>query len=365
MKTFIAVLFSLVAFSAAHLKWSHDVAHLYTFSDYENQFGKNYQDDQEHGIRKIVFEQNLEKIRQINADPTMTWKAGVNHLTDRMSTEMTALFGYNRPLAFKNNKKYYSFSDVNVKDLPKSVDWREKGVVNEVRNQGACGSCWAFSATAVLESHIAIQSGKLLEFSEQQLVDCVQNPQHCGGSGGCQGATQPLGFEYVKNAGGVINRSEYQYTARDGTCKAAEHSKIATIEGHTNLPTNDYNALLETIATKGPVSISVAATAWQFYDSGIYNGNCGATINHAVVLVGYGEENGNKFWIIRNSWGTGWGEHGHIRVKREDSAADVKCQTDYNPGDGSGCEGGPSQITVCGICGMYSDSSIPFGGKLA
>lgn len=121
---------------------------------------------------------------------------------------------------------------------------------------------------------------------------------------------------------------------------------------------------MTTVALAGPVAISVAADAWETYSSGIFNGKCGSTIDHAVTAVGYGVENGKNYWIVRNSWGTGWGEKGYIRVHREASAADVKCAVDYKPKDGDGCDGGPTQITVCGLCGILSDSSIPFGGKI-
>lgn len=366
MKLYLAIILSVLALSSGHLTWSHENDHEYTFSDYEVQFSKKYADEQEHEIRKFIYYKNVEQIRKINKDSTMTWKAGINHLTDRTNVEINALKGYNRPLRFATRKMTFPTEKTDeIVDLPDSVDWRTKGVVNAVRNQGQCGSCWAFSVVAVMESHIAIQTGKLLEMSEQQLVDCVPNPQHCGGTGGCQGATQELGFDYYHKTGGANAGSAYKYTARDGTCKDSASPKIATIEGFNQLPVNDYDALMTALATKGPVSVSVAADRWMFYDSGIFNGECGATIDHAVVAVGYGADaKGNLFWIIRNSWGNRWGESGHIRLSREKSAKDVRCEIDTNPGAGSGCEGGPSQIKVCGQCGVLSDSSIPFGGKL-
>lgn len=365
MKGLLAVLLSVIVLTSSHKTFSLENLHEYTFTDYELQFNKKYADEQEHQIRKTIFEQNVEKIKKINSEEG-TWKAGINEFTDRLSHEVNAFFGKNRALLFKGARagfKYSLYDDIS--DLPTSVDWREKGVLNDVRNQASCGSCWTFSVIATLEAHIAIQTGKLLPLSEQQLVDCVQNPHHCGGTGGCEGATQELGFDYVTKYGGIANRNEYKYTARDGKCVADTKTKIASIKGFTQLPVNDYNALMTAIANQGPVAISVAASAWPMYHSGIYNGDCGTTINHAVTAVGYGEENGHKYWIVRNSWGTSWGEKGHIRVHREDSAKDVVCGIDYSPADGSGCDGGPSQITVCGKCGILADSSIPYGGALA
>ena len=107
-------------------------------------------------------------------------------------------------------------------------------------------------------------------------------------------------------------------------------------------------------------AISVAADEWEFYSSGVFNGDCGATINHAVTLEGYGtDEEGNDYWLVRNSWAEQWGENGYIRIAREKSAKEVICEVDKNPSSGSGCEGGPSEITVCGKCGILSDSSYP------
>lgn len=366
MKVTILILLSTIALSFAHIQWSEESSHFYSFNDYEIEFVKKYANEQEFQFRKSIFESNLEKILKINNDSSNTWKAGVNDLTDRTDSELESLRGYNKGLANLHKKQTaFKFTEVNLTNLPTSVDWREKGVVNNVKDQSACGSCWAFSTTSVFESHIAIQTGKLFNLSEQQLVDCVQNPHHCGGKGGCEGATQELGFDYYHTTGGAIENSNYKYRARDGTCQDTKFPKVASIDGYRQLKTNDYNDLLQTLATEGPVSISVDATTWSFYSGGILNfKDCGSTINHAVVAVGYGEENGKKYWIVRNSWGSGWGENGYIRIAREDSAADVTCAVDKDPASGSGCDGGPSQITVCGTCGIYSDSSIPFGGKI-
>jgi len=143
--------------------------------------------------------------------------------------------------------------------------------------------------------------------------------------------------------------------------------KVATIEDFVKLPENDYNALINAVNTQGPIAISVAASQWFSYDSGVYNdyAGCGTEIDHAVVLVGYGvDPQYGPYWLVRNSWSENWGEEGYIRIAREASATDVKCDIDYNPSQGDGCSGGPSQITVCGYCGILSDSSYPTGGKV-
>merc|ERR1711957_948216 len=157
-------------------------------------------------------------------------------------------------------------------------DWREQGVTTPVRNQGGCGSCWAFSVSAVLESHISINNpDKSVIVSPQELVDCVENPKKCGGTGGCQGATQEIGFEYIQNNGLSLD-SEYPYFAKDMKCQAKEHKRIASIGSFTKLPVNDYNMLFQTVAINGPVAISVAANEWFHYDSGVFNSFCGTTV---------------------------------------------------------------------------------------
>lgn len=362
----IALAVFLLSFVSCNLKWKDGYHNAYTFEHFKTEFNKEYKTEQEHKMRELIFNQNLKRIKEINSNPKYTWKAGVNHLTDRIPSEIDALKGLNRDLSFHTHKfSSYKPSKDFLYNLPKEVDWRKEGVTTPVKNQGSCGSCWAFSVAAVLESHIAIQNNKTqLIVSEQELVDCVVNEHKCGGSGGCNGATQELGFDYIQK-NGVTLLEDYPYTARNGKCQAAQKHKVAQISSFVKLPENDYNALMTAVATHGPVAISVAADEWSFYDSGVYNGDCGVVIDHAVTLEGYGtDEEGNDFWLVRNSWGSGWGEEGYIRISREKSAQDVKCGIDKNPASGSGCEGGPSEITVCGQCGILSDSSFPVEARL-
>jgi C1A family cysteine protease len=341
-----------------------------SFADYHRAYNKEYKDLEEHEMREKIFYANLEKIRKINADPRNTWKAGINHMTDRTEEELATLRGYNRDLSFTTKK--FTFNAENFsheRKFPESKDWVKEGKVSPVKDQKSCGSCWAFSVVGVLESHALIHANTSVTLAEQQLVDCVQNPHHCGGTGGCAGATQELGFDYVSQHGLTLGNN-YPYHAKDGQCKEKQVEPALKIDSFVKLPENDYNALNEALIEQGPIAISVDASLFYLYDSGIFNGEegkCGSTINHAVTLVGYGKEsgqNGQSYYTIKNSWGSSWGEAGYIRFPREESAKDVKCEIDYHPEDGSGCTGGPSQIVVCGFCGMYSDSSYPVGVKV-
>jgi len=312
-------------------------------------------------MRRSIFEANLKKVNEINARTDLTWKAGINDFSDKLESERGSRRGYKQVTNLLSSFKPRNLkSGNNDKDYPTSLDWTTKGVLNPPKNQASCGSCWAFAAIAVLESRHAIRTGELLSLSEQQLVDCAPNPHHCGGVGGCQGSDQPLAFDYMRAAGGVALETEYAYHAKDETCKDKQVNKVnVEVDGFNFLQPNSLEDVLEAIQS-GPVTISVDATNWHLYKSGIFTpSDCGAEVNHAVTLVGYGEENGHKYWTVRNSWGTTWGEAGHIRLEREDSQRNVKCFVDLNPSVGSACDNGPVQTYNCGTCGMYSSTSYP------
>lgn len=259
----------------------------------------------------------------------------------------------------------------NVKELPPQVDWRNTpNVVSSVKDQGHCGSCWAFSATETLESHIALASGLLYDLSPQQIAMCSPNPDSCGGTGGCQGATTELGFEYIAEVG-VVEEYQIGYSAYQGADSACAFNKlkttpVASIQGYTKLAENSYEALMNAVAQVGPVAVVVDASEWHSYSSGIFNGcnQQNPDLNHGVVVVGYGEEtSGAKYWIVRNSWSPAYGEQGYIRVARSDQDAEV-CGLDITPLDGTACNGDTTPVTACGTCGILYDVSYPVGAAV-
>merc|ERR1711953_860675 len=213
--------------------------------------------------------------------------------------------------------------------------------------EGSCGSCWAFSATETLESHLAIATGEAApKLSPQQIVSCAPNPDQCGGTGGCQGSTQPLAFNYTKTVG-ITTDSNYPYKGSTGKCDESKISPVAINDGFVQLPENDYTELMTAVATKGPMAISVAAggLGWQVYGGGVYSDSgsihpflCSFDMDHAVQLVGYGVDNDKLYWLVRNSWGGGWGESGYIRVERRGEGKEP-CGTDKTPQDGDACAG--------------------------
>ena len=342
---------------------------LLSFSSYLERFNKTYSDPAEYARREAAFNIAATKIKEHNSEPSRSWDMGFSDLTDRDSAEWNALSrGRNARLSAALAATATPAQLFEPLELPTEIDWRTKGVVSPVKNQGACGSCWAFSATESIESNIAINTGKLPVLAPQELVDCVPNPQDCGGTGGCEGATQPLGFKYAESHGMAAGGS-YPYRGHDGTCEMSAKRKVAGIKSYVELPANNYTALMHAVATVGPISISVDASRWSFYSGGIYDGSlfthhCGTTIDHAVQLVGYGTERGKDYWIVRNSWGAHWGEEGYIRIRRYGDGLEP-CAEDKRPADGTGCKGGPKEVKVCGLCGILSSSSYPTGGFLA
>lgn len=372
-------MFSMISVHAAPT----DTAGLraYTFGEYTGEFNKVYVGE-EAAERAKIFGANVEKIIAHNADPQWTYKLGVNKFADMTSTEFKAYYrGYSKDhmhavesrgaIAVPNvcggpkaiNDTFDGFPIKSVSLLPASVDWRTKNVVTPVKDQGGCGSCWAFSTVETVESNVAIETGKLLTLSPQEIVSCAKNPSHCGGTGGCQGSTQWLGFNYTIGAG-LVTESTYPYEGSTGVCRTAKTSPPAIgIKGCVRLPANNYTILMNAVATVGPISISAAAEPWQLYSSGVFNGACGADVDHAIQAVGYGTSGSDTYWLVRNSWGSGWGEEGYIRIKR--TGLKRPCALDTTPADGTGCTGGPSTMNVCGLCGMLSDSSYVTGGFVA
>jgi cathepsin L len=252
------------------------------------------------------------------------------------------------------------------------MDWRDRLNTSGsfVHDQGSCGSCWAVAAVGALEMHAEALHGRTARLSFEELVDCVPNPERCGGDGGCRGATAELALQYVQEHG-LATKDGYQggyQSGGDGTCQASQTDgqTRAGSTGFEQLPVNELEPLLDAVATTGPVVVSVDASGWASYSSGVYDG-CpqNATINHAVLLVGYGTDNetGTDYWLIRNSWGDLWGEAGHIRLKRHqsDKGDAGYCGVDTAPLEGVGCQGGPPELPVCGMCGVLSDSSYPTG----
>jgi len=371
MKWCVVVLVLSVAASVALARPRWNELDSYTFEQYELDFSKRYMDATEREARRTVFLQRLEEIRAHNANLAKTWREGVNHLTDRTEEELKQMRGYLRAWGYASRDSMDGGSVTSPyavrsrRDNPPSVDWREKNIVSAVKDQGQCGSCWSFATAETIESHWAMLTGQLAVLSEQSILSCAKNPLNCGGTGGCSGGTAEVGFRTIMELQGVPSEWTYPYTSywgSDSQCgfDAVKTPGAANVTGYTKLPTNQYEPLMDAIASQGPIAISVDASAWSKYESGVFDG-CdqeNPVIDHAVQLVGYGDDNtAGPYWLVRNSWAPTWGENGYIRLKRHTSNA--PCGVDTVPLDGTGCEGGPANVTVCGTCGILYDNSFP------
>jgi cathepsin L len=264
----------------------------------------------------------LYKIAEINSQDN-SYKLRLNQFGDLTNDEFKSKVHGRKGSCLSTKRKSRTIStDIRKKsviskanlNVPASVDWEAQGDVTPVKDQGDCGSCWAFSATGAIECNYAIKHGELNSLSEQQLVDCSD----AYGNEGCDGGWWYDAFDYVKNEGGLCTETDYPYTGEDGTCKAKTcGTKYDPISGYDSVTEDDETALLDTAAT-GCVSVGVEADqfAFQYYSSGILDGTCGTSIDHGVLVVGYGVSGSQDYWKVKNSWGTSWGDEGYLYICR-------------------------------------------------
>jgi len=278
---------------------------------FKMKFEKNYLSSQEHNLRKAIFAENLVKINKHNVEESLglhTFTLGVNKFAD-MTNEEFRLF-YNGLVGQGN----LEVEEIIAHELPETVDWRDKGYVTPVKDQKQCGSCWAFSATGSMEGAHFKKTGKLVSLSEQNLVDCVTKDYGCGGG-------LPIdAFDYVISNHGIDTESSYPYTARDGHCHFSASTTGATFSKAVSVQSYSEAELKKAVATVGPVSVGIDASdfTFQLYQSGVYySSSCSShQLDHGVLAVGYGTDNGKDYWLVKNSWGLNWGMHGYIKMSR-------------------------------------------------
>ncbi|XP_021907684.1 zingipain-2-like [Carica papaya] len=268
--------------------------------------GRVYKDNAEKEMRFKIFQDNIKYIENSKIARNQSYQLSLNKFADMTNEEFLAYYtGFNMPTRSASTTFKYD----NLADVPLSVNWVEKGAVTGVKNQKHCGSCWAFSAVAAIESINQIKSGKLVSLSEQQLIDCVSKNH------GCSGGWMDYAFEYVKN-NGITTEENYEYTESDnGVCNTK--TPVVEIINYEDVPKNDEKALQQAVANQ-PVSVGIDAygSDFQFYSGGIFTGSCGNSLTHAVTIVGYGSENGMDYWLVKNSWGENWGDAGYMKIQR-------------------------------------------------
>ena len=332
------LLFSLVSsiFGESLLRGSSSSAddneffHWKEFNLFQERFSKHYSSFEEVEQRFAIFRDNFVAILKHNSDITQNFTLGVNQFTDLTPQEFREQYvgGLKAEVGSYGCKTFSSTAS----GAPSSIDWRSKNAVTSVKDQGQCGSCWTFSATGAVEGAWAISKGQLVDLSEQELVDCATGISY--GSHGCNGGQMEGAFKFVIEHG-QCSLASYPYTAKDGNCKSC--SAVAHISSCSDVKPNDQVSLKAAVAQQ-PVAVAISADTmiFQSYSSGVItSANCYTSLNHGVLAVGYGTENGQDYWLVKNSWGTSWGNNGYVKIAKSSSTNDA------------------------GVCGIAMDPSFP------
>jgi cathepsin L len=420
----------------------------HSFPRFMQTFGRNYvQGTTEYRMRENIFNRNLAEIVAHNA-AGRPWLKGVNEFTDYTEPELLALRGYKRPhLESSNTYAGSSVLQLGTDDkacaaksqscsneaaccgglvcgsyavceepagATEAKDWSTLATSYAVFNQGGCGSCWALAAAAAIQLQAAkLNKGFDKILSPESINKCAPNPHACGGTGGCQGSTPGLAFDYLKGVAksnvGLVSMKDLPYTAStdsdipetDGDCKDWSNPSLSFLQmgnfrkrreipsvvmgDYVKLPDNHAEKVMNSLVTVGPLAVAVVGSGIQGYSSGVMDNCNSAVVDHAVVMMGYGKENSNNmmYWNIRNSWGKSWGEQGFFRLQRHyapnkatltgDPMTDSTfqgepCAWDEDPAKGVACKDAsgnyPKRTRVCGVCGIVSDVSYPIDIKV-
>lgn len=291
------------------------------FQIFKLKYNKTYRSIDEEIQHHKTFMATKEYIEKHNANPANSYKLKINKFSDIEPVDFKRV--RNRFKHSTNGPQHAVFkSNVSIGDLADTVDWRDKGVVTDVKDQGECGSCWAFSTTGGLEGQHAIKTGSLVSLSEQQLVDCSKV------NDGCNGGRQEDAFHYIKRNGGIDTEESYPYKGEDGKCSYDSSNIGATCTSYISITPTSCKDLKKAVATIGPISVSMDAShdSFQSYDSGIYSPEMCSTISldHAVLVVGYGSDtSGTDYWLVKNSWGSDWGIDGYFKIAADDNTCGI------------------------------------------
>ncbi|KAM4664645.1 cathepsin K-like isoform 1-T2 [Discoglossus pictus] len=294
----------------------------YEWALWKRTYQRQYNSEVDELLRRLIWEKNLKLIETHNekfAQGLHTYEMAMNHLGDLTKEEVVKMYTGLKVTKQRRRTNVTIDDDEGPMALPDSIDYRKKGYVTPIRNQGSCGSCWAFSSVGALEGQLKKRTGKLVVLSPQNLVDCVKTNDGCGGG------YMTNAFEYVRDNKGIDSEEAYPYVGEDEECKYDPSGRVAKCKSYKNVTEGSEKALKKAVATAGPVSVGIDAglSSFQFYSKGVYyDEDCdGSEINHAVLAVGYGVEKKTKYWIVKNSWGEDWGNKGYILMARDKNNA--------------------------------------------
>lgn len=284
------------------------------WTSFQKTFEKSYEGLREAKNRFVIFSKNIHDIEEHNKlyeQGKVTYKKGINQFADLTKDEFMAYINRYKMEIKRGSSVFTKVTD----DVPDSIDWRDSGLVTDVKDQKQCGSCWAFSTTGCLEGQLKIKTGNLTSLSEQQLVDCAGDFKP---NVGCTGGLMDAAYQYIIQ-NGIESEKDYPYKASDNKCQYDETKVVTYVSSYVDLPVADEDALKSAVATVGPISVGMDATdALQFYATGILDDKtCKQTpLNHGILVAGYGTHNDKDYWLIKNSWGKSWGEDGYFRLAR-------------------------------------------------